>query len=70
MTIPPYMLKKLRGRLGLEEDDKSRDERFYKMTPVQIVKECVAWEIGDETWATIIADFMVSMDVQPKDFFD
>lgn len=70
MTIPKYMLIKLRGRLGLEPYNNLRDKEFYQMTPVQIVKECTAWEIGDADWATIIADFMVSMDVQPKDFFD
>jgi hypothetical protein len=68
MNIPEYMLQKLRGRLGLEKDDKSRDEKFYQMSPVKIVKECTAWELGDAGWATIIAEWIVAVNADPKDF--
>lgn len=68
MNIPENMLQKLRGRVGLEEDDKSRDEEFYQLSPVKIVKECAAWELGYADWATTIAEWMVAVGAEPKDF--
>jgi len=57
-SLPFSMMAMLRGRLGLEANDTSRDEDILEMTPDQIVRECAAWKLGDEYWAVIIAGWM------------
>jgi hypothetical protein len=69
MIKPTYsMWIALRGRRGLEEDDKSQDAEIVKMDPVKAVKECVGWELGDPSWAERIAGWMVAAGADPKDF--
>lgn len=67
-TIPNYMLRKLRGRRGLELDDSSKDESIKNMSPVAIVQECTAWELGDPSWAYTIARWMRDAGANPEDF--
>lgn len=45
------MLKNIRSRMGLEEDDSSRDEVILKMSDTKLVSLDSAWELGDEHWA-------------------
>jgi hypothetical protein len=68
MKIPEYMMEMLRGRLDLESDDTSKDEEIRKLSPRMIVRECVAWELGDPSWATRIAGFMLNAGAKPQDF--
>jgi hypothetical protein len=68
MDITRRMMKALRGRRDLEYNDSSQDEKILKMTPVQIVRECVAWELGDPSWADQIAHWMVAARARPQDF--
>ena len=49
----PY-LHTLRKRRGLDADDNSADGAIEKMTPMEQLKEVVAWELGDREWATTI----------------
>jgi hypothetical protein len=44
-------LAAIRGRLGVEEDDPSKDEEILRMTPLQRVRLIAGWELGDEGWA-------------------
>jgi hypothetical protein len=68
MNLPDYMMEMLRGRRGLEPGDKSQDADIGRLSPVDVVRECVAWRIGDPNWATEIALFMDHAGANPKDF--
>lgn len=50
--LPDYILEKVRGALGLEEDDPSKDERIERMSPERILELCCQWELGDPSWAS------------------
>ena len=43
-NYPEYILKVLRQREGMEEDDKSRDEEFQTLDPEYVFAECLEWE--------------------------
>lgn len=60
------MLYALRGRRGLEESDASQDSRILAMAPEQMVRECAAWELGDQHWASRIAGWIVQVGADPK----
>lgn len=51
---PEYILKMLRGRRGLEQDDKSQDDSIKKMDPMNKLRECLGWKLGDPSWADTI----------------
>ena len=68
MDIPDAIMFKLRGRRGLASDDTSEDKKIMAMTPVDMVKECCAWEFGDPAWADMIAGWMVNVGASPHDF--
>lgn len=42
--FPEYIVKRLRERLGLDEDDASRDEEISLMTPNEVFEEILEWE--------------------------
>ena len=65
--IPQFMMEMLRGRRGLEDDDTSQDEKIKKMSPEKIVKECTAWQLGDSSWATVIAEWMAHAQCSVED---
>jgi hypothetical protein len=46
------VLKMLRQRHDLEEYDTSIDDELKKMVPLDALRECCAWQIGDPLWAT------------------
>lgn len=50
----------LRGRFGIGNTDKSKDEDILKMSPAEMVRECTIWELGDPSWANQIARWMKS----------
>lgn len=68
MKIPEHMLRLLRLRHELAEDDTSSDADFHAMTPVEIIRECVTWDLGDPSWANRIAGFMKAVGAKPEDF--
>ena len=51
---PEHIMKRLRGRAGLDENNKSRDERLQQQDPETALRNVVGWELGDASWATII----------------
>jgi hypothetical protein len=68
MKLTNSMMEALRGRRGLEENDTSLDEEILKMDPVEVVQECSAWYLGDSSWASIIAGWIVASGAKPEHF--
>lgn len=66
--IPSYIMIRLRQREGLDPSDTSHDEDLLKKSPVEMVRECVAWELGDGLWANMIALYMFDCGAKPEDF--
>lgn len=54
MSTPKHILKRIRKRLDLDEQDDSQDGYINQMTPHQKLREVVAWELGDPDWADTI----------------
>ena len=46
------VLSAVRQRLGVKEDDTSRDNTISKMSPREIVEIYSGWELGSEDWAS------------------
>ena len=40
----PVVMERVRQRLGLEEDDKSRDKDIEAMSPFKLLDHCLCWE--------------------------
>jgi hypothetical protein len=51
MPLPEHILKRLRQRHDLDENDTSRDAEFNAMEPAIAFQEVVCWELGDARWA-------------------
>ena len=66
--LPMSMREQLRGRYGLEPSDGSKDEAIAELSPADMVREAVGWEIGDPSWAARIAMFMRAAGAKPEDF--
>ena len=58
MTIG-YM-KELRQRLGLEEDDISKDDDIKSMDSMDRVRMLCGWELGDTSWCDVFLGWMRS----------
>lgn len=43
-NYPEHIMETLRKRIGLEDDDKSRDEELQMLTPQEALSECLEWE--------------------------
>ena len=43
-NYPEHILRILRERNDLEEDDTSMDEEFQNMVPARVLRECLEWE--------------------------
>ena len=52
----PMIMKILRERKGLEEDDESEDKEICEYTPEEALQELCAWEFGDRGWASWFID--------------
>ena len=68
---PDNIMEILRQRVGLDEDDTSRDDELQTLTPVEALDECLSWEgiDGYTSWIlNVIRDtFKVKL---VKDFQD
>ena len=51
MPIPEHLMKPLRERLGLDENDTSRDGIINNRPAITNLEELCAWEFGDPSWA-------------------
>lgn len=50
-ATPEYVLKKIRQRNGLDEQDTSRDAELNAMPPLQKLRDLMGWEMGSPGWA-------------------
>lgn len=66
--IPDNLLEKLRQRRGLDGADASKDSEIHKMSPAEMVREAVAWDLGYAEWADTIAEYMRDAKATPDDF--
>ena len=57
MNYPEYIMRKLRQRLGLEEDDTSRDTEINMYSPNEAFEEILIWE-GFIGWSEIIKSWI------------
>lgn len=57
MNIPEHLMEKIRGRIGLNTDDTSRDAEIKEWTPKQRLRKVVGWELGNEYWADKIMEW-------------
>ena len=62
------MMVYLRARFGLDCDDTSKDEAILEMTPVEIVRECTEWRLGNPSCANAVASWMECAGTEPEDF--
>ena len=67
MKLTVSMLKVLRQRRGILEDDDSQDKEIEKMIPYRIVKEMVSWYLGDGGWLDDIIYWMKCAEYKLKE---
>jgi hypothetical protein len=63
-TIPEHLMKVLRERLGLENDDASKDYLITSRRHIDNLRELSAWEFGDPSWADWFAKKMEELGVK------
>jgi hypothetical protein len=51
VNTPEYILQKIRQRNDVYRKDKSRDEEFDRMSPLEKLRNITGWELGDEDLA-------------------
>lgn len=51
-NYPEYILRTLRERQDMSEEDTSRDEEFQQLSPREVLEECLEWEgiCGYTSW--------------------
>lgn len=67
MGTPKHILKRIRQRLDLDEDDGSQDARINDMTPYGKLRAVVAWELGDPDWADTVLQWARDCGVEARD---
>lgn len=68
--LPDEMMQILRQRINVKENDSSQDDRIYQMSPKHIVRHMAGWELGNPSWADVIAGWMKAAGADPMDFSD
>lgn len=56
MSITLEHIEEMRQRMGLEEEDASRDKEIETLDPIKRVGLIVGWYLGDDGWAKEIQD--------------
>jgi hypothetical protein len=67
------VLKVLRQRFNMNENDKSRDEKFQELDQMRVLEHLVAWNLGDPGWTYSFLTWLHSsgfyiLDRDRKDF--
>ena len=65
-NFPPYVMRILRQRRRLDEDDESEDAQINALTPEFAVKEICGWEFGDPRWANRFAGWIIDCKASVK----
>lgn len=60
-------IKDMRGRLGLEENDTSRDAYIEGLEPIQRLRLIAGWNLGYDEWAHKIMDWVRDAGFKIKD---
>lgn len=50
-NTPAHILKRLRQREGLDATDGSQDAELNAQAPMTKLRNVIAWELGDPSWA-------------------
>lgn len=58
-NLSNYTMNALRGRRGLKDGDTSQDKKIMAMSPERQVREAVAWQLGDPSWADHVASLIL-----------
>ena len=64
---PESVMRILRKRDGLAADDTSNDKTLQDMNPRRAMRELVAWELGDPSWAGWFFEKAESLGFEIKD---
>ena len=51
---PDHIMEAVRGRLGLDEFDTSKDADIERRPAEKVVGWAVGWDLGDDSWADSI----------------
>lgn len=65
--LPTNILAILRERKHLAIGDTSMDEKFNSMDPMQVVKECATWHLGDSGWANMFYEWFQAVGIIPEE---
>lgn len=63
MKLPEDMMIALRGRSRLEENDTTQDEALVDLSPLEIVRQCAGWYLGDPSWAVTFAKWFKAVGI-------
>ena len=55
--IPEHILKIIRQRLNLGENDKTHDELIAEMSPMDRLRNVTGWELGGREWADTVINW-------------
>lgn len=58
-----WNMEAMRQRLGLEENDTSRDNEILNMSPMERVRLIAGWYHGSESWADTYVGYFESQGV-------
>jgi hypothetical protein len=61
---PIEILKVLRQRNGLDENDASTDDELNAQSPEQKFREVITWHLGDGSWAGSILSWAAQCGVK------
>lgn len=69
-NYPEYILRYLRQRHDMEEDDTSRDDEFQQLSPKEALEECLEWEgiFGYTSWILILIKDIYKIKLE-EDFY-
>ena len=51
MNTPGHLLRRIRLRRGLDDNDTSQDKEIDALPPIEKMRALAGWELGDEEWA-------------------
>jgi len=65
--FPPHIMRALRGRLDLAENDTSADAEINEYTAARAFGQLCAWKLGSETWASTVISWLEDCGYEVKE---
>jgi len=65
--FPPHIMRALRGRLDLAENDTSADAEINQYTAARAFGQLCAWKLGSETWASTVISWLEDCGYEVKE---